>query len=80
MKQLEEGIYGRNAKTPEEEAYLKNKIAYIFNHRSKVYEHNAKVAEGLSKLAQQMDSLRRFLCGQSSCNSGRNCHKFTINR
>ena len=31
-KQLEEGIYGRNAKTPEEETYLRNKIAYIFKH------------------------------------------------
>ena len=59
-KQLEEGIYGRNAKTPEEEAYLRNKIAYIFKHRSKAYEHNAKVAEGLSELVQQMDSLSNF--------------------
>ena len=60
MKQLEEGIYGRNAKTPEEEAYLRNKIAYIFKHRSKAYKHNAKVAEGLAELAQQMDSLSDF--------------------
>ena len=59
-KQLEEGIYERNAKTPEEEAYLRNKIAYIFKHRSKGYEHNAKVAEGLAKLVQQMDSLSDF--------------------
>ena len=59
-KQLEEGIYGRNAKTPEEEAYSRNKIAYIFKHRSKAYEHNAKVAEGLSELAQQMDNLSDF--------------------
>ena len=55
-----EGIYGRNAKTPEEEAYLRNKIAYIFKHRSKAYEHNAKAAEGLAGLAQQMDSLSDF--------------------
>ena len=55
-KQLEEGIYGRNAKTPEEETYLRNKIAYIFKHQSKAYEHNAKVAE----LAQQMDNLSDF--------------------
>ena len=55
-----EGIYGRNAKTPEEEAYLRNKIAYIFKHRSKAYEHNAKAAEGLAELAQQMDSLSDF--------------------
>ena len=60
MKQLEEGIYGRNAKTLEEETYLRNKIAYIFKHRSKAYEHNAKVAEGLSELAQQMDSFSDF--------------------
>ena len=59
-KQLEEGIYERNAKTPEEEAYLRNKITYIFKHRSKAYEHNAKVAEGLSELAQKMDSLSDF--------------------
>ena len=32
-KQLEERIYGRNAKTPEEETYLRNKIASIFKHR-----------------------------------------------
>ena len=38
-KQLEEGIYGRNAKTPEEETYLRNKIAYIFKHPSKEYKH-----------------------------------------
>ena len=48
-KQLEEGIYGRNAKTPEEETYLRNKIAYIFKHRGKACKHNAKVAEGLSE-------------------------------
>ena len=59
-KQLEEGIYGRNAKTLEEEAYLRNKIACSFKHRSKAYEHNAKVAEGLSELAQQMESLSDF--------------------
>ena len=47
-KQLEKRIYGRNAKTPEEEAYLRNKIAYIYKHRSKAYYHNAKVAEGLA--------------------------------
>ena len=51
-KQLEEGIYGRNAKTPEEETYLRNKIAYIFKHQGKACKHNAKVAEGLSELAQ----------------------------
>ena len=56
-KQLEEGIYWRNAKTLEEEAYLRNKITYIFKHRSKAYKHNT---EGLAKLAQQMDSLRIF--------------------
>ena len=60
MKQLEEGIYTRNAKSPEEESYLKSKIAYIFKHRSKAHEHNAKVAEGLADLAQQMDSLSNF--------------------
>ena len=38
MKQLEEGIYTRNAKSPEEEAYLRNKITYIY--RSK---HNIEV-------------------------------------
>ena len=59
-KQLEKGIYGRNAKTLEEEIYLKNKIAYIFKHRSKAYKHNTKVAEGLSELAQQMDNLSNF--------------------
>ena len=59
-KQLEEGIYGRNAKTPEEETYLRNKIAYIFKHRGKAYKHNAKVAEGLSELAQQMGNLSDF--------------------
>ena len=32
IKQLEEGIYGRNTKTPQEETYLRNKIAYIFKH------------------------------------------------
>ena len=60
MKQLEEEIYGRNAKSPEEEAYFRNKITYIFKHRGKAYEHNAKVAEGLAELAQQMDSLSDF--------------------
>ena len=59
-KQLEEGIYGRNAKSPEEGAYLRNKIANIFKHRSKAQEHNAKVAEGLAELAQQMDNLSNF--------------------
>ena len=59
-KQLKEGIYTRNAKTPGEESYLKGKIAYIFKHRSKAQEHNAKVAEGLADLAQQMDSLNDF--------------------
>ena len=59
-KQLEEGIYGRNAKTLEEETYLRNKIAYIFKHLGKAYKHNAKVAEGLSELAQQMDNLSNF--------------------
>ena len=60
MKQLEEGIYTRNAKSPEEESYLRSKIAYIFKHRSKAHEHDAKVAEGLAELAQQMDSLNDF--------------------
>ena len=50
----------RNAKSPEEESYLKSKIAYIFKHRSKAHEHNAKVTEGLANLAQQMDSLSDF--------------------
>ena len=50
----------RNAKSPEEESYLRSKIAYIFKHRSKAHEHNAKVAEGLTDLAQQMDSLNNF--------------------
>ena len=59
-KQLEEGIYGRNVKTMEEETYLRNKIAYIFKHQSKAYKHNTKVAEGLSDLAQQMDNLSDF--------------------
>ena len=60
MKQLEEGVSVRNAKSPEEESYLRNKIAYIFKHRSKAHEHNAKAAEGLAELAQQMDSLSNF--------------------
>ena len=60
MKQLEEGIYGRNAKSSEKEGYLRNKIAYIFKHRSKADEHNAKVAEGSAEIAQQMDSLSNF--------------------
>ena len=47
-------------KTPQEETYLRNKIAYIFKHRSKAYEHNAKVAEGLSDLVQQMGNLNNF--------------------
>ena len=59
-KQLEEGIYGRNAKSSEKEGYLRNKIAYISKDRSKADEHNAKVAEGLAELAQQMDSLSNF--------------------
>ena len=59
-KQLEEGIYTRNAKSPEEESYLRNKIAYICKQRSKAHEHNAKVAEGLAELAQQMNSLSDF--------------------
>ena len=59
-KQLEKGLYARNAKTPKEENYLQNKIAYIFKHRSKAYKHNTKVAEGLAKLAQKMDSLNNF--------------------
>ena len=59
-KQLEEGIYGRNVKTPEEETYLRYKISFIFKHRSEAYEHNAKVAEGLSELTQQMDNLSDF--------------------
>ena len=59
-KQLEEGMYMRNAKSPGEESYLKGKIAYIFKHGSKAQEHNAKVAEGLADLAQQMDSLNDF--------------------
>ena len=60
MKQLEEGIYTRNAKSPEEKSYLRIKIAYIFKHRSKAHEHNARVAEGQAELAQQMDSLSDF--------------------
>ena len=60
MKHLKEGIYTRNAKSLEEESYLKSKIAYIFKHRSKAHEDNAKVAEGLDDLAQQMDSLSDF--------------------
>ena len=60
MKQLEEGIYVRNAKSLEEKKYFRNKIAYIFKHRSKAYEHNAKAAEGLAELAQQMGSLSDF--------------------
>ena len=60
MKQLEEGIYVRNAKSPEEESYLRNKIAYIFKHRSKAHKHNAKAAEGLAKLAQKIDRLSDF--------------------
>ena len=59
-KQLEEGIYGRNVKTPEEETYLRNKNTYIFKYRSKAYKHNAKVAEVLSDLEQQMDNLSDF--------------------
>ena len=59
-KELEEGIYMRNAKSLEEESYLRSKIAYIFKHRSKAHEYNAKVAEGLAELAQQMDSLNDF--------------------
>ena len=59
-KQHEEGIYMWNAKTPEEESYLRNKIIYIFKHRSKAHEHNAKSAEGLAVLAQKMDSLSDF--------------------
>ena len=50
----------RNAKSPEEERYLKSKITYIFKHRSKVHKHNAKVAKGLAELAQQIDSLSNF--------------------
>ena len=53
MRRLEEGIEGRNAKSLEEEAYLRNKVAYIFKHRSEAYEHNAKVAEGLAELANK---------------------------
>ena len=60
MKQLEEGLYVQNAKTPEEESYLWNKIVYIFKHRSKAHEHNAKSAEGLTELAQKMNSLSNF--------------------
>ena len=60
MEQLEEKIYTRNAKSLEEESYLKSKIAYIFKHRGKAHEHNAKVSEGLADLAQQMDSLNNF--------------------
>ena len=59
-KQLEEGIYVRNAKSPEEESYSRSKITYIFKHRSKAHEHNGKVAEGLAELAQQVDSLSDF--------------------
>ena len=60
MKQLKEGIYTRNAKSPEEESYLRSKIAYMFKHRSKAHAHNAKAAVGLAELAQQMDSLSNF--------------------
>ena len=60
MKQLKEGIYMRNAKSPELEGYLRSKIAYIFKHRSKAHEHNANIAQGLADLAQQMDSLNDF--------------------
>ena len=60
MKQLEEGIYMRNAKSLEENSYLRIKIAYILKHRSKAHEHNTKVAKGLDELAQQMDSLSNF--------------------
>ena len=59
-KQLEEGRYIWNAKTPEEESYLRNKIAYIFKHRSKAHEHNTKAAEGFAELVQKMDSLSDF--------------------
>ena len=31
-KQLEEGIYGKNVKTPQEETYLRNNIAYNSKH------------------------------------------------
>ena len=51
-KQLKEGLYIWNAKTPEEESSLWNKIMYIFKHRSKAHEHNAKASEGLAELAQ----------------------------
>ena len=60
MKQLKEGIYVRNEKSPEEESYLRNKIAYIFKHSSKAHEHNTKAAEGLAELAQKIDSLSDF--------------------
>ena len=79
-KQLEEGIYGGNVKTPQEETYLRNNITYIFKHQSKACEHNAKVAEGLSDLAQQMGNLNDFLHGCSSCYGGQKCHKLTISR
>ena len=80
-KQLEEGIYGRNAKTLEEEAYLRNKIAYIFKHRIKAYEHNAKVAEGLSELAQQMNSLSDFyVVAQTATADGIVINSPSINR
>ena len=60
MKQLEEGIYMRNTKSPEEKNYLRNKIAYIFKDRSKAHKYNAKADEGLAELAQKMDSLSDF--------------------
>ena len=60
MKLLKEGIYMRNAKSPEKESYLRNKFAYIFKHRSTAHEHNAKAAEGLAELAQKIDSLSNF--------------------
>ena len=50
----------RNAKSPEEKNYLRNKIAYIFKDRSKANKYNAKAAEGLAELAQKMDSLSDF--------------------
>ena len=79
-KQLEEGLYARNTKTPDEEKYLKSKIASIFKHRSKAHKHNARAAEGLAELAEKMNNLDNFYVVTQAANSGRNCIKLTINR
>ena len=59
-KQLGEGLYARNTKTPNEEKYLRSKIASIFKHRSKAHKHNARAAEGLAELAEKMNNLDNF--------------------